>query len=806
MDEFERGKSTLVHLAQQYTQAELNEATTRRDIIDVLLRDGLGWADDQITCEQYDESGDYFDYAVGKPDTRFILEAKKTSITFDVPAGVNSGIHSIRTIYDHSKRSAAAIDQVLRYCQESGVGIAVLSNGLQLLIFLGSRSDGRKPLDGKAVFFDSLSSMADSFNHLWDSISPAGIINGALNRALNERATATAPDPLSAHINSYPGYRIGTEMETDLKILGDLFIQDVTHEDKITDDFLLECYCSSGALSQYSVISKEILKTRYRLLGEQVNAETARNQKGTNAHLTEDILAGSLTKRPIILLGDVGVGKSLFLKHLFRIEAKELLTSTVIFYIDFLNNSGLRDDISNEIVQVIKATLQDKTNVDIDESTFIRKIYRKEIQQFKQSIYGELEDVDPVEFKRKELQMLSGLIDNELEHTKRVLEFLQSSRRLNFVLALDNVDQHEATFQERIFVVGQSLADRWPTAVFISLRPDTFYRSRKSGALAAYQPRVFTVSPPRCDLVVVKRLQFARKQLVEAGRLPGFPSGLTLNSNSLLVYIDVLLDAFEHNEQLIELVDNLSSGNTRRALDFISTFVGSGYVQTKRIIDAHDAGDSYVIPIHEFIRAILYGEHKYYDPQTSSVPNIFHILSTDPKEYFLLLLLLAKIEELGISNEGYFADLSSVVADIQSLGYSSEQIKYHINRAYEAKLIEQNDSGDAGQLVRITQAGSYLRKKMLTTFSYIDAVIVDTPILDVKVRSQIRDVRSIAERIKRAEVFQEYLDSCWPFTANEVSLDWPTIYQDWKSAMTEVKAGASRAEKRRRQGTAESRV
>ena len=55
-------------------------------------------------------------------------------------------------------------------------------------------------------------------------------------------------------------------METDLRILGDLFIQDIVREETITDEFLAECYCSSGALSQYAVVSKEILKSRYTAL------------------------------------------------------------------------------------------------------------------------------------------------------------------------------------------------------------------------------------------------------------------------------------------------------------------------------------------------------------------------------------------------------------------------------------------------------------------------------------------------------------------------------------------------------------
>ncbi len=113
-----------------------------------------------------------------------------------------------------------------------------------------------------------------------------------------------------------------------------------------------------------------------------------------------------------------------------------------------------------------------------------------------------------------------------------------------------------------------------------------------------------------------------------------FPTGLTLDSGNLTTYIDVLLDALESNQALVELIDNLSSGNTRRALDFVSTFVGSGYVQTSRILEAQKTDRPYIIPLHEFQRAILYGDHKYYDPSTSPIPNLFAVSTKDPKEHF----------------------------------------------------------------------------------------------------------------------------------------------------------------------------
>ena len=73
-----------------------------------------------------------------------------------------------------------------------------------------------------------------------------------------------------------------------------------------------------------------------------------------------------------------------------------------------------------------------------------------------------------------------------------------------------HIDQREADFQERVFLIGQSLAETWPATVFLSLRPDTFYRSRNVGSLTAYQPRVFTISSPDVGQAIRKRLSFCR--------------------------------------------------------------------------------------------------------------------------------------------------------------------------------------------------------------------------------------------------------------------------------------------------------
>ena len=59
-------------------------------------------------------------------------------------------------------------------------------------------------------------------------------------------------------------------------------------------------------------------------------------------------------------------------------------------------------------------------------------------------------------------------------------------------------------------------------------------------------------------------------------------------------------------------------------------------------------------------------------------------------------------------------------------------------------------------------------------FTYFDAIVTDTPILDVETRETL-DVRNdLLGRLNRAKRFIEYLDGCWESCrdANDI-VNWP---------------------------------
>ncbi|WP_133116384.1 hypothetical protein [Amycolatopsis antarctica] len=800
MVNYERAKLAIGTLATEAERhLDLNEATTRLRLIDRLLFDTLDWAPEDITTEQY-ESGDYLDYVLGRPERLAVIEAKRTGRHFELPVGVEKERYvDVKTIYDYNHSNKAALEQVVRYCQTGGISLAVLCNGHQLIAFLGSRGDGTPPLSGRALVFASLVDMERDFSLFWDCLSREGVAAGTLRLQFARRGQlAPPPERLSARIGNYPGFRYRSELETDVRILADLFLQDLVQEDEVSDEFLEECYCTSGALSQYALVSKEILRSRYAEVHKVAAVDNVAKGKKKEARLTGDLLSAALTRRPLVLLGDVGVGKTIFLKHFIRIEAADVLKKSIVFYVDLLRQSSLLDDVRQYLVDSMISSLEAQAEVDIFEGPFVRAVYNKEVNQFKKSLYGGLRETNPSEYARFELDMLSKLQADGLGHLRRSLEHLRGSRGTEFVLVLDNIDHHELEFQERLFVIGQSLSETWPLAVFMSLRPDTFYTSKKRGSLTAYQPRVFTVEPPRTDLVILKRLDFARTQLHRTGRLDSFPTGLTIDSDNLLVYLNVLVEAFKNNNQLKELVDNLSSGNVRQALDFVSRFVGSGYVSTARILEVHDRGGLYTLPIHEFIRSILYGEYSHYDPRSSAVCNILDITSSDGREHFTLPIILAACQARGESSQNGYVDERNVYEHLQGLGYAVGQIEAQIQRGVDWKLLDVSRDDPGMRSVRVTAAGGYMHQRMLTFFAYIDGMIVDTPIVDPAVRRDVGDVQSINDRLDRADIFRRYLDSQWKFDEAATTFSWPDVSAKLARDMERTSTKASRASRARR--------
>jgi hypothetical protein len=144
--------------------------------------------------------------------------------------------------------------------------------------------------------------------------------------------------------------------------------------------------------------------------------------------------------------------------------------------------------------------------------------------------------------------------------------------------------------------------------------------------------------------------------------------------------------------------------------------------------------------------------------------NAYDISSRDGREHFLVALLMAFVERLGQvgGSEGY-VNREEVYKFAQGFGFQPVQVRNALNRCLEKRLIATPTSltGEDYSRIRITTVGAYTTKKLMFMFSYLDAIIVDTPIVDPEARAQIHDVGTIEARFDRALTFLAYLEVQW---------------------------------------------
>ncbi|MEM7994311.1 hypothetical protein Q4R33_18150 [Morganella morganii subsp. sibonii] len=760
-----------------------NEAQTRFHIIDILLKECLNW-DGYIQVENYESDNGFTDFELGNP-RKIIVEAKREGVSFEIPPGRNiRNTMDIQSLFIANKNIKSAMEQVQNYSSSRGVPISMITNGHQYIAFISSRTDGVSVFNGHALVFLSLNDILDNFPLFWSCLSKEGIDDNKLMRQLTV-GDARLPSKLSRQLIDYPKIRYSSDLQSTLRELSEFFLVDAAENPSLEESFYKLCYCESGPLNQYSLLSKKILNSRYASIlsdsDEQPFVSPINNKDRSN--LDSSIFSDAVSRRPIVLVGDVGVGKTSFIKNLILNSASDEFKNSLYIYIDLGAKATLDTDIRKLTLSEIKEQLYDKYNVDIDESSFIKRLYSKELSKFENSIYADFKDTNPGKYQEKLIETLEKLQSDEVKHIQSSINFIGKEQRKQIIICIDNADQRNFDVQQDAFIISQELAKEWSAIVFLSVRPQTFYKSKNSGALNAYPHKIFTISPPRVDEMIPKRLRYA----VRLARGEEISSSINVNvtSENLAVFLEVLIKSLVKNKELNEFLSNITGGNIRRIVEFVTGFIGSPNIDAQKILDIVENGREYIIPLHEFTKQALLGDYSHYSQETSYSMNILDLSTPDPKEHFLIPLIITFLEYQGEHlDNNEFCRYDSIISEMQNAGFTPKQIDNALRRATNRKLIEtslrvtfEEDEdksliGDMPDKFRITTIGAYHIKKWLGDFSYLDAMVFDTPILLPDIRESLSGNISsldIKDRYIRAQKFKMYLTKLWKEFSNAPS-------------------------------------
>lgn len=814
--ELSEGKSTLTKIIADFPKDSpyWNEAQNRFQFVDRLLLECLGWEHPLIEVERTDESGGRADYLLGKP-VKAALEAKREARVFAFPPNARpNSSRKLKSLTDACPIFKAACTQVIHYCALNGAKIAIVCNGPQLVLFQASIS-GQSPLDGDCFVFDGFQSYLDNFQILWKFLSPEGVYE---NRALQELVSIRnprIPQKASTQITEPFGYRYRTSFQENLRTLATILLDDIEENPEIRRDFYRECYVPLEANNRHILQSKKVIAAKYQRASDNgvSPARLSTSIRGGKVELDAGV-SSLVSAKPIVIIGDVGVGKTSFFENLHETIKDTNKSANCYLHVNLGEEAALSNRVSEYVLSDIPKRLKSEYGIDIESRDMLGKVYQKDLADFDNAPEALLKQVDEAAYLKAKIQFLSEKRQDRSAHLLASLDYIARRMGRQVIIVLDNADQRNFETQQDAFVIAQELARLRSILVFVALRPATFYTSKLSGALSGYQNQVLTISPPPADEVIKNRIAFALR--VAEGRVaPAALQGVSLDLTHIVQFLHATLRSIRSNGDIQTFLSNITGGNTRLVIELFTSFCGSPNVDSERIVKIEDETGNYKIPLHEFTKHALLGDYSYYSPTSSLVAcNIFDISSADSREHFLSSLLIAYLTSpLGVRDNDGFVSGTSIITEMIRLGFTETQTRFALRKLATRRLIEtphahfreinvEESIIPDVFLFRATSVGIYHIRYWIGAFSFLDASCIDTPIFDEEARRIVFEhARSfdIKQRYLKAQAFRSYLLAVW----HEASFD--MTYYDFQAILTQEYYSFEAVEKHIRGGGRRSR-
>jgi hypothetical protein len=761
-----------------WSQSGINEADTRAKILDRLLKDVLGWDESSIRREERSADGDYLDYHLESPSNRFIMEAKRVGIYFEMPA--SSSIRARRSgIVAKSTSLYNALEQARSYCVSQGIPVAAVSNGVQLAVSLAFTPHSSSGYD--TVLFDGPERILSNFVLFWNLLAAEGDCEKFLNRLLvspeSIRSAPQAPQRLLDRLPLPDEIMNRNPIDLAMAPLIAHYFSDLIGRDKL--DVLREAYVESTRQAQYGKQIDALLADTVPRLGIPIVELTTMKRSApeidkaiTQASRARNDAEGSV----LLLVGGVGAGKTTFARRYFNflIDAK-LKGSVIPTFLDFTKTtdeaSSLSDFTDRSVLEQLTDTCPD---LELGSWDTLLQIYEREISSLRNGVLAPYWRNDRQRFEELVSEQLrSNLAQTEL-HVGRLIEYLITHAGREPCVVFDNVDQLSQDIQRKAINLAFQKCRVWGCLGVLAVREETYWRFRNTPPLDAYHRYTFHVSAPRFANVLSKRLELARRDRGEIQVTVESRSGKEFQDISLGEFLQIIVQSFlGRDHRNIMLLEALSANDVRSALDMFSVFLLSGHTNTDEYIKTYIAARSYTVPFHHVLKGIAFAERRYYDSAKSIIDNLFSIEDDGFYSHFqkirlLRYLRLAKNID-SVPGRG-FVSVARLFEAFQALISDEEGLRRLLDSLLTHRLVESANGyrvqGAGADLVRITSAGEYYLDVLIFEFAYLDLASGDTAVkssiwFDQLVGAGVSQgslIATIRDRLVKVGLFLRYLE------------------------------------------------
>lgn len=459
----------------------------------------------------------------------------------------------------------------------------------------------------------------------------------------------------------------------------------------------------------------------------------------------------------MLLIGNVGAGKSTFNVHLKEVALPADLKEEIVWLSLDLNNApSSKDEIYHWIKLVIIKEIKNIYNeIDFDDIDFIKKIHNSEISKLTKKLEGLSSDKKYIETEiAKKVLELDSDIDSNI---KAYINFFCNDKNKLLIITLDNCDKRGKETQLLMFEVSSWVKTEYNCLVFLPMRDVTYDHHRKEPPLDTVgKDLIFRIEPPDLDEVLYRRIKY-----IIGGNTTALYFNLkngmkiTFAEKDQEMFFKSMLHSLFNNNFFSKMVSGLAGRDIRKGIEIFLDFCKSGYITEEYYTKIVQSDGSYDLPPHLIMRVLIRGNRKYYIDDNSNIKNIFKCYPEDemPDPYLrisILQWLNNNFSKKGPNNTRGYHKISTLLSALKTFGHEEGRIEEEIKKLVNARLITAeslivNDENevileqiDEDELISIAPAG-IIHLALLDNIEYLSSCAEDVWYGDDAVASRIQE-------------------------------------------------------------------
>lgn len=714
--------------------ASANEAQTRYDVIDRIIKEVLGWNYGAVSVEEHaptSTKAGFVDYLLRSGDVSIIVEAKKIGAAFPTPT-INKRLKLNGTVLG-SGEIARAITQARQYAITKGSHVAVVTNGTCWCFFNVVDSS----LDSYATLLFPFTKDGHA-EELFNFLASDNVAEGSVSRITND-----LPPPEERLLDAFKSAddRVDRNNIADQiapALDGAMYSESILHD----REALKRCFVTTEARTKFDAMLGMHLADPKPAAVTPAKRIT-RGKRGD--HLERIISSGAPGHAPpvTLIIGPVGAGKSTYLKHFELVSGSEALASKSAhwIYVD-MEEVGKSGDPRQFIYGKLKSYLDARSNV-IDQKLVAAEIdaaYKVEIEAMRRG---------PLSFLSKDDQeaqrAISAFLMDEYKATEPYVDKLLGYIAQNqlAVVVLDNVDLYEDdALETTVFAEGLALSKRIHCHVIVSVRDTTFVRHKTDSAFDAYELRKLWLDPPPLKAVISARLSYSKKILEKKSADIELPNNKRLHVPDLSVFFDIVQQSILRG-QAGDYVEAIADLNTRKGLSLVKNFLTSGHIEADRALVQYLAGNTtYYFPFHEILKGTMLGQWLLFKEARSEGVNIFDARLGSRRLRMLRAFILQFLMQRAKTEKSMEVTVGECCDVICQVGATARQVEDCLGFLHRNGLVRTLDSDmlTSDSTIVSSRSGGYYVRMLARKFVYVEECMYDTAIDSQEAWQRIRDL------------------------------------------------------------------